>query len=117
MTPTQETSSTSMNGQKPLKNAMDSARSNFDSARESGRSALESAKSGVSAALSDSGLSDIDLDKVSSEIRRGADYAERKAKEYTDRAIQYAKENPVPVALGAIGVGLVVAGFLARRRH
>lgn len=111
----QETSG-SLNGHKPLRESVEAGRASFDSARESGKSTFESAKSGMSTALADSRFSDIDLDRVSSEIRRGAEYAERKAKEYTDTAIKYARENPVPVALGAIGIGLLVTGLLARRR-
>lgn len=110
----------SMNGHKPLRESIDAARgaarAGFEQARETGKSTFESARSGVNAALAETHLSDIDLDRVSQEIRRGAEYAERKAKEYTDTAIRYARENPVPVALGAIGIGLLVTGLLARRR-
>ncbi len=55
-------------------------------------------------------------EEITEQIRLGAEQAQKKVKEYADVAMTFAQENPVYIALGAAGIGLLAGAFLARRR-
>jgi len=55
-------------------------------------------------------------DKFADQVKDSAEVVQKKAREYSDIAVDYAKENPLYVALGAIGIGFLAGAFFARRR-
>lgn len=55
-------------------------------------------------------------DKIADQVKDSAEVVQKKAKEYSSIAVDYAKENPFYVALGAAGIGFLAGAFLARRR-
>lgn len=55
-------------------------------------------------------------DEIAEQIKKGAEQAQQKVKEYANVATSFAQENPLYIALGAAGLGLLVGAFLARRR-
>lgn len=56
-------------------------------------------------------------DQITEQIKKGAEQAQLKVKEYADVAMGFAQENPLYIALGAAGLGLIVGAFMARRRR
>ena len=56
-------------------------------------------------------------DQIAEQIKKGAEQAQLKVKEYADVAMGFAQENPLYIALGAAGLGLLVGAFMARRRN
>lgn len=63
--------------------------------------------------IADTGLS---YDKFADQVKDSAEVVQKKAREYSDIAVDYAKENPLYVALGAAGIGFLAGAWLARRR-
>lgn len=55
-------------------------------------------------------------EKIADQVKDSAEVVQKKAKEYSSIAVDYAKENPLYVALGAAGIGFLAGAFLARRR-
>ena len=55
-------------------------------------------------------------EEITEQIKKSAEQAQAKVKEYTDVAVSFAQENPIYIALGAAGIGLIAGAFLARRR-
>lgn len=60
--------------------------------------------------------SNLSYDKIADQVKDSAEVVQKKAREYSDIAVDYAKENPLYVALGAAGIGFMVGAFLARRK-
>lgn len=55
-------------------------------------------------------------EEMAAQLRTGVETAQKKVKEYADVAKDFAGENPLYIALGAAGLGLIVGAYLARRR-
>jgi ElaB/YqjD/DUF883 family membrane-anchored ribosome-binding protein len=64
--------------------------------------------------VSDSGVS---YDKIADQVKDSATVMQKKAKEYSDIAADYAKENPLYIALGAVGVGFLLGALITRSRR
>lgn len=45
------------------------------------------------------------------DVQHGMEVATQKVREYSDAAYKVAKKNPVYVALGAAGIGLILGGL------
>ncbi len=53
---------------------------------------------------------------MADQFEKGSEMVEQKVKEYANVATDYIKQNPAYAILGAVGVGLLVGVFVARRR-
>ncbi|MFZ3230381.1 MAG: hypothetical protein WA160_09260 [Pseudobdellovibrio sp.] len=56
-------------------------------------------------------------DKISNQVKDSAMVIQKKAKEYSSSAIDYAKENPLYVALGAASIGFIAGAYLNRNKN
>ncbi|QDK36299.1 hypothetical protein [Bdellovibrio sp. NC01] len=59
----------------------------------------------------------IDVDEIKSELQHGVSIAADKAQEYAKSATSFARKNPLYVALGVAGIGLLVGGLVALRKR
>lgn len=55
-------------------------------------------------------------EKIADQVKDSATLVQKRAKEYSDIAVDYAKENPLYIALGAAGIGFLAGAWLARRK-
>lgn len=58
----------------------------------------------------------VSYDKIADQVKDGAGMIQKRAREYSDIAVDYAKENPLYIALGAAGIGFLAGVMLARRK-
>ena len=58
----------------------------------------------------------VSYDKIVDQVKDSAGMVQKRAKEYSDIAVDYAKENPLHIALGAAGIGFLAGIMLARRK-
>ncbi|MBC7465398.1 MAG: hypothetical protein H7256_05345 [Bdellovibrio sp.] len=58
----------------------------------------------------------VSYDKIADQVKDSAGMIQKRAREYSDIAVDYAKENPLYIALGAAGIGFLAGAFLARRK-
>ncbi len=104
-----------MNATTDTKTAMgtSSGSTNMNSSMGSGMNAAKQSYKDIKSSASDTFGTP---EEITEQIKKGAEQAQAKVKEYADTAVSFAQENPLYIALGAAGLGLIAGAFLARRR-